>query len=155
MIYIWFFLSFQLFYRIIMQHILMRKKHSCIKLVLIYINSSIITEETSKGNMKIISREKYQAINTEIVTIMWCRNTFPYLKSKVPASKNATIISVKNAPRTILSSCVISNKLCMTFQSTSGYLFICIVISFRLLSFFDFDFSLSLHLLQFLQGDWF
>jgi len=30
----------------------------------------IITEETSNGNMKIINREKYQAINTEIVTAM-------------------------------------------------------------------------------------
>jgi len=30
----------------------------------------IITEETSNGSMKIINREKYQAINTEIVTAM-------------------------------------------------------------------------------------
>jgi len=30
----------------------------------------IITEETSNGSIKIINREKYQAINTEIVTTM-------------------------------------------------------------------------------------
>lgn len=33
-------------------------------------NNYIITEETSKGIIKIINREKYQAINTETVTIM-------------------------------------------------------------------------------------
>lgn len=33
-------------------------------------SKQIITEETSNGSMKIINREKYQAINTERVTAM-------------------------------------------------------------------------------------
>lgn len=74
-----------------------------------YTQMCIITEDTSKGSIKIINREKYQAINTETVTMIWCRNTFPYLKSKVPANRNATMISVKNAPRTILSFISISS----------------------------------------------
>lgn len=52
--------------------------------------------------MKIISKEKYQAINTEKVTIMCCRNMFPYWKSNVPASTNANIISTRNASKAIL-----------------------------------------------------
>lgn len=44
-----------------------------------------LTEETSKGNINTISSEKYHAISTEIVTIICCLYTFPYLYNSVAA----------------------------------------------------------------------
>ena len=118
----------------------------------------IITEETSNGNMKIINREKYHAINTEIVTAIWCRNTFPYLKSRVPASRNATMISVRKAPSTILSlifgATVISDEFYKSIN-TAECLCTCIKTIFCLLRLFDFDLCIFLHLLKFFQRDWF